>query len=222
MASNAKTMQPAFNNRQATYKTIRKSGETLIVYRQPGEKPYPKEVRRALQVVKQNPCKHLPIIYEIEPNRIIAEYLNSYVPLAKAGITSAQYNLFGDTPRRFKRWRIRRDQEDMSVHFESFLDQLRQLGSYLREHSLWHSDVIPQNVMWNRHTHHLKLVDICAMCPIDSVMKAEQPYYGHGRTEGVYRKDYSLNQEYVSDVFLQDLAPWPIVMLRKMGIGIKK
>lgn len=221
MAS-ATAQQPAFNNRHANYRLIKHDGENRIVYRLPDDGPYPEAIIEALRIIIKNPCPHLPTLFDIQPNQVIAEYLDGYVPLSKAGVTSAQYNLFGQTPRRFKRWRIRKDQQDMANHFDSFIVQLQTLAAYFKEHGLWHGDVIPQNVMWNRHTHHMKLIDICALCPIQYVKDGARDYYDDGRTAGVYLRDYAVDRQYVRDVFLQDLAPWPAVMMRKLGFGIKK
>jgi hypothetical protein len=213
---------PDFNNRQASYRLVERDGRTCIAYRLPDDRPYPTEVLEALRVIRDQPCEQLPRIFEIEPARVIAEYLEGYVTLSKAGVTSTRFNLVGNKPRRFKRWRLRADQRDMSRHFESFIDQLRALGDYLREHGLWHDDVIPQNVMWNRTLHRMKLIDICAFCPVEHVRDGRRAWYGDGRTRGVYNAECRVNRDYVREVFLQDLAPWPVVLLRKLGIGIRK
>lgn len=213
---------PDFNNRDASYRLVTHNGQTRILYRQPDDRPYPPEVLEALQIVHSHGCEYLPQIYSVEPTQVIAEYLAGYVPLSKAGITSSRFTPKGQPPRRFKRWRLRPDQRDMAAHFASFITQLEELGSYFQARGLWHDDVIPQNVMWNLVRHQMKLIDICALCPVEWVRDGRRAYYGDGRTNGVYHRDYQVNREYVRSVFLQDLAPWPLVLLRKLGIGVKK
>lgn len=213
---------PDFNNREASYRLVRRDGELRMLYRRAGGEPYPPEVLEALRVLRDDPAEHLPRIHEVGPAEVVAEYLAGYVPLSKAGITSSRFGRRGDPPRRFKRWRLRADQRDMAAHFDDFLRQLETLGGYLRTHGLWHDDVIPQNVMWNRALHRMKLVDICALCPVAAVRAGRRAWYGDRRTRGVYGPDYRLDREYVRQVFLQDLDPWPVVLLRKLGIGTRK
>jgi len=213
---------PAFNNRQASYRLIEWDGRKCIVYRLPGDQPYAEEVIEALRITQKHPCEFFPSIFDIEPRQIIAEYLDGYVPLSKAGVTSVRYRLLGRKPKRFKRHRLRADLQDMATHFDAFVEQLQALGTYLRRHGLWHDDVIPQNVMWNRTIHRMKLIDISALCPFEYVRNGRRNFYGDGRTAGVYQADHRVNRQYIQNVFLQDLDPLPVVLLRKLGIGIRK
>jgi hypothetical protein len=173
-------------------------------------------------VIQAHPCEQLARVYAVEPRRVIAEYLEGYVPLSKAGVTSSRFVAPGQPPQRFKRGRLRPDQRDMAEHLDSFLAQLDALGVYLRDHGLWHDDVIPQNAMWHRGIHRFKLIDISAFCPVAWVRDGRRAYYGDGRTRGVYEPDYRVNRAYVRSVFLQDLDPWPLVLLRRLGLGIRK
>ena len=213
---------PDFNNREGCYRLITHGGQTRILYRLTDDRPYPPEVLKALRIVQSQPCEYLPRIFAVEPRQVIAEYLADYVPLSKAGVTSSRFAPPGRPPRRFKRWRLRADQQDVAEHWAAFLTQLESLGSYLQTHDLWHDDVIPQNIMWQRASHRMKLIDICALCPAAWVRDGRRAYYGDGRTRGVYDPNYQVNREYVQWVFLQDLDPWPVIVLRKLGIGIRK
>lgn len=222
MSKDIPEQMPDFNNRDASYRLITDAGQTRILYRLPNDQPYPPEVLEALRIVQSHACEYLPRIFAIEPRRVVAEYLDGYVPLSKAGITSTRFAPQGQPPRRFKRWRLRADQRDMAENFATFIVQLEALGSYFQTYGLWHDDVIPQNVMWHRSHHRLKLIDICALCPVAWVRDGRRAYYGDGRTRGVYSPDYRVNRDYVRAVFLQDLDPWPVILLRKLGIGIRK
>lgn len=198
---------PAFDHRRASYRLVLRDGRPCIAYRQPDDRPYPPEVIEVLAVIRDHPCEQLPRIHEIAPEQVVAEYLDGYVPLSKAGVTSTRFNLVGKEPRRFKRWCLRADQKEVARHFEPFIQQLQTLGDYFRERGLWHDDVIPQNVMWNRRLHRMKLIDICAFCPLSWVKDGRRAWYGHGRTRGVFDADCRVNRLYLREVFLQDLAP---------------
>jgi hypothetical protein len=213
---------PAFNNRAVTYRLVQDAGRTCILYRRPDDRPYPDDVLEAARVMRDHPCEQLAAIYDVQPTRITAEYLADFVPLSKAGITSARFNLFGSAPRRFKRRHIRPEVRDVADHFDSLLSQLRAVGGYFQARGLWHDDVLPQNIMWDRVQHRMKLIDIQAFCPRPCVDAGTRPLYNRGRARGVFRGDYSLDVGYVRSVFLQDLAPWPVILLRKLGIGVIK
>ena len=109
----------------------------------------------------------------------------------------------------------------MRDHLDEFIHQLGELGAYFKAHELWHDDVIPQNVMWSSARHAMKLVDVSAWFP-RRYLDHGRELYNDGRTRGVFRRDNTVDTDYVRDVFLQDLAPWVMVMLRKAGFFIKK
>lgn len=166
------------------------------------------------------PCPLIPKVYSITPTRIVAEYLPDHIPLGKIGLTSTRHGIarLTGSPGKFKRFHLRPVLLDLHGHFDLLIDQLRQVASYLQQHGLWHEDVMPQNVMWRPADHSMRLVDIAAFVP-RRLLDAGRPPYIRGRTRGVIRPDYSVDESFARLVFLQDLAPLPIILLRKIGLA---
>ena len=210
--------RPRFNNCYRSFDLVERGGQVLIRYRLPGGRRYPAHVLEALGVLREHPCPHIVRIHDIRPDAILAEYLPEHVPLGKVRVTSTQFRsiyLRAKHRGRFRRWRLLGDLRDVREHFDAFLSQWRGVGRYLREHGLWHDDLMPNNVMWRRADHTFRIVDIAAFVPYRLIVGGEHPLYILGRPRGVFRLDYSLDDEYLRDIFLQDLDPWPRVLIRK-------
>lgn len=207
---------PTFNNRDASYRLVEHRGRTAIAYRRPGGLPYSDQTLEAAAILQANPFVHIPRIYDVQPDCILAEYLEGFGPLSKVGITSP-VGLFTKRPRRFKRWRIRSFLVSAAEHFDLLIQQLEATGQYLKSVNLWHDDVIRQNIMWHPEHKSLRLVDISAFVHRRHVDSGARPPYNQRRGRGVYRLDYSLDLEYIHAKLLQDLEPLPVILLRKLG-----
>lgn len=218
--------RPRFNNRHESFELIDVGGQVRIAYRRPNGQPYPPRVLEAAAIIRDHPCRQIPRLYDVSPAVITAEYLDDFMPVGKAGLTTTQRyrRWFGRAGRegRFSRRVLRDTLRSVRNHFDHFVEQFESLGRYMKQHGLWHDDVIPQNVMWRASDASMRLVDIGAFCPRACIDSGERLPHGRRRTRGVYRLDYTVDVDYIREVFLQDLDPWYIVLLRKFSVGTRQ